>query len=443
MQHISVQLDRPVRPMMPVHGVNNGPKSCLFTIDQSQQFITAGIPYTRLHDTEYPYGSGHFVDVPCIFPDFEADPADPASYDFTLTDQYITAIKESKSEVFYRLGVSIEHASKKYHIFPPKDNLKWAKICVGIIRHYNEGWADGFHYNIRYWEIWNEPENPPMWQGTKEQYFELYKVASTVIKEEFPELKVGGYASCGFYALTRENPSPFYKGFVTYFTDFLTFVAEEHLPLDFFSWHLYTTDPDEIANHARYVRKTLDTYGFYKTESILDEWNYVPDSPDRFKRMKKMEAAAFVASALCVLQQEGMNMAHYYDAQPHMRYCGLFDFESVQKPFYAFSAFGDLYRLKTQVYSTSDCPKIKTCAAATDQEAAILVSSMQAEPMKLMIDFSGFSSPEGIQTEDYILNEAEDLMLKRGELFLAPRFQSVIEMAPQTVLLVKLRKQNA
>ncbi|MBI4578450.1 MAG: hypothetical protein HY718_02035 [Planctomycetes bacterium] len=38
-----------------------------------------------------------------------------------------------------------------------KDFAKWAKICVNIIRHYNEGWADGFHYNIRYWEIWNEP----------------------------------------------------------------------------------------------------------------------------------------------------------------------------------------------------------------------------------------------------------------------------------------------
>ena len=47
---------------------------------------------------------------------------------------------------------------KPYHTFPPKDPEKWARICEHIIRHYTEGWADGYHYNIRYWEIWNEPE---------------------------------------------------------------------------------------------------------------------------------------------------------------------------------------------------------------------------------------------------------------------------------------------
>ena len=57
---------------------------------------------------------------------------------------------------------------------PPADAAKWAAICVGIIRHYNEGWANGFHHGIRYWEIWNEPENrPAMWTGTDEDYLAL------------------------------------------------------------------------------------------------------------------------------------------------------------------------------------------------------------------------------------------------------------------------------
>ena len=49
---------------------------------------------------------------------------------------------------------------------PPKDYAKWARICEHIITHYTEGWADGFNYKITYWEIWNEPENIQMWQGT-------------------------------------------------------------------------------------------------------------------------------------------------------------------------------------------------------------------------------------------------------------------------------------
>ena len=58
----------------------------------------------------------------------------------------IDQLHQQGVEPFYRLGTTIEnsHRIKTYHIYPPKDYQKWAKICEGIIRHYNEGWADGF-----------------------------------------------------------------------------------------------------------------------------------------------------------------------------------------------------------------------------------------------------------------------------------------------------------
>ena len=59
-----------------------------------------------------------------------------------------------------------------------KDFRKWTEICAGIVRHYNCGWANGFKFGIKYWEIWNEPENPPMWDGTRQEFFELYRTAS-------------------------------------------------------------------------------------------------------------------------------------------------------------------------------------------------------------------------------------------------------------------------
>ena len=64
--------------------------------------------------------------------------------------------------------------------------MKWAEICEHIIRHYNEGWADGFYYNIEYWEIWNEPDNSQMWTGTPEEFYELYRVAANHLKSCFP-----------------------------------------------------------------------------------------------------------------------------------------------------------------------------------------------------------------------------------------------------------------
>lgn len=80
-------------------------------------------------------------------------------------------------------------------------------ISAPVIRHYNEGWADGYHYGIKYWEIWNEPDNGDpghnqMWMGTAEQFYELYDVAAKHLKACFGDsIKVGGYGCSGLYGL--------------------------------------------------------------------------------------------------------------------------------------------------------------------------------------------------------------------------------------------------
>ena len=140
----------------PVHGVNNGPVTNISAgaIDKREEFRAAHIPFSRLHDTAGSYGSGIFVNIHCIFPDFEADVNDPASYFFEPTDIYLQNIIDAGTEVFYRLGETIESSKLlKIYVKPPKDFSKWAQICEHIIMHYNEGWADGFFHNIRYWEI--------------------------------------------------------------------------------------------------------------------------------------------------------------------------------------------------------------------------------------------------------------------------------------------------
>lgn len=137
---------------------------------------------------------------------------------------------ESGVEPFFRLGVTIENdaAIKSYRIDSPADPHKWAVICEHIIRHYTEGWADGFKYDIKYWEIWNEPDNyeepeiNQLWKGTEEQYYELYGVASGHLKKCFPHLKIGGYGSCGFYALQNNysaaaSSSPRFDYFIEFF----------------------------------------------------------------------------------------------------------------------------------------------------------------------------------------------------------------------------------
>ncbi|MDD3154590.1 MAG: hypothetical protein PHS41_06960 [Victivallaceae bacterium] len=399
----------------PLHGINNSPVALT---EPRVELASAGIPFCRLHDTAGQYGGTHYVDVPNVFPDFNADPNDPNSYDFAFTDAYLKQIVAAGMRPFYRLGVTIEnnYKIKAYHTAPPADFSKWAEICAGIVRHYNEGWGEGgMKLGITYWEIWNEPENPPMWSGSREDFFLLYATAARRLRKEFPQIKIGGYGSCGFYAETRPDVSDFFRSFPVWFDDFLKFVREQSLPLDFISWHLYTEDPQEIVTHARYVAARLNAFGFANTENIFDEWNYISRKPGEnvFERMKEAPGAAFVAAAFCLMQDSPIDKAMYYDALPMRSYCGLYYFPSlrVTRTYYSFKAFQLLYALGSEVAScVSGEDAVFALAAAQSGapgEGAVLIVNCKEEPVELALSGIGSISAAFLTDREHVFAAME------------------------------------
>ena len=381
------------RKIKPLHGVNNSPLSLG---EPPIGFREAGFPFCRLHDIGGPFGGAHYVDIPNVFPDFDADPANPEAYDFAFTDALLKQLHAAGTKIFYRLGISIEnnYRIKAYRNHPPKNYRKWAEICAGIVRHYNCGWADGFEFDIQYWEIWNEPENPPMWSGTREEYFELYRTASLRLKEEFPEIRIGGYASCGFYAVNRPDCNDFYKGFVTWYDEFLKFVTAEKTacPLDFFSWHLYTNDPEEIVLHARYVDSKLKEFGLTEVENIFNEWNYISGNPKRiFLEMKDNEGASFVGAAFCLMQDSPIEKAMYYDAYPQQLYCGLYTFPGLQttQTCSVFAMWDQLYRVGGQCETVANGERVYTCAAANRADKAWLITNFNTQSRRVKLTIAG------------------------------------------------------
>ena len=206
MAKVTVDFNRAIGKIKPMHATGQPPflgGFNKFDFSWINYLKNAKVPYSRLHDVGGPYGGNRFVDIPNIFRDFDADENDPESYDFVFTDVLLAGMYEYGVEPIFRLGVTIENQAniKAYRIHPPKDVKKWAVICEHIIRHYNEGWADGYHYGIKYWEIWNEPDNDmgkmnQMWTGTPQQYYELYDVTAKHLKACFGDkIKIGGYAA--------------------------------------------------------------------------------------------------------------------------------------------------------------------------------------------------------------------------------------------------------
>ena len=378
---ICIDTGKALGPIKMMNCVNNGPaKACsVQTRTNFKEFKALEIPYARTHDSAHchEYGGSHSVDISGIFPDFSKDPYDSASYDFVLTDDYLKTMMEAGTEPFYRLGQSIENWIKKYGANPPSDFGKWAVVCEHIVRHYNEGWADGFHWNIKYWEIWNEPDDPPppdtpsgQWTGTEEQFFELYGITASHLKKCFPDLKIGG---------------PAHSVRMDWAERFLDYLTQHGAPLDFFSWHRYFVTPDYIPVEIREKRALLDRHGFEKAESILNEWNYVRGWTSDWVYSLRVESgdlnykgAAFVAASMSVCQREALDMLMYYDARLNTAMNGMFDPVTLEpmRGYYPFAAWAKLRRLGMEVdcSCTGTDGLYATAAASADGRLGLLVT---------------------------------------------------------------------
>jgi hypothetical protein len=397
-----------------LHGVNNGPVSWGGSADLTNYHKEAGFPSARLHDCHY--AGANVVDIHFIFPIFDADADDPKYYRFAETDAYLAAMVNLGEQITYRLGESIECRSRAYsdggfYVHPPKDFAKWTKICVNIIRHCNEGWANGHHYNIKHWEIWNEPEenNIGMWVGTQQQYFELYETAAKGIKAHDPSLKVGGSVVW--------MGSPLFRPFLAYCRD-------RKLPLDFLSWHSYPDQPQNLAGDAVTARKVLDEYGFRNAESRVTEWHPMwykwsgdidcnelgnPNPQkyatmrEKFDLMRGPKAAAFVASALMLVQDGPLDMANYYTADTNP--WSMFDSFGVPgRVYYAFVAFNQLTKTPNRVACEpqgAPRPDITMCAGLSNDHttASILISNYGPTESRLAIGLPNLPFSGRVQAE--------------------------------------------
>lgn len=324
LRHIVVDASKTEGRLHSLQGVNGAPapgfhKPIRFTFggwnvpeetDATAGYRQARIDLVRTHDG---YGPGDidatFPDAPnalidgartalSLFPDPDADPNDPKSYNFGPTDRQIASIKGIGAEVIFRLG-----RSEGSNVAPPKDFDRYAEVVRHIVLHYNKGWANGFRYGIRYWEVWNEPDLGRLfWGGTAPEYFSLYEKIARAVKKADRRALVGGPA------ISRPNDTS-----NPWLDDFLEYVRAKRLPLDFYSWHWYATDsadPQDIVRIGRSIRARLDQHGFRKTLSMVNEWNYGLMEP----LPTDMHRASFITSSIIYMQRAPIDLAALYRA---------------------------------------------------------------------------------------------------------------------------------
>lgn len=288
----TLQTAAPFRDMLNANGA--GPGRSNVPGNHVQKFQETGIRYMRTHDYAIAF------DYHIIFPDTSKSATDPAAYNFHTTDSCIADIINAGGKVYYRLGESYEMNHE--HAFPPANKEKFADVCLQIIRHYNEGWNNGFYYGLDYFEVWNEPDIVEFWSGTVNDYIETYAAVAQKIKLYDASIHVGGPAISNIF-----NES---------FTGaFLDSVVAQHLPLDFFSYHLYYyPNPYYFKTVNGYAYEKLQERGLDSVELINSEWNPYLFSFETYSEygMNDPLNAAGTASALAYMQESTIGKMFRY-----------------------------------------------------------------------------------------------------------------------------------
>ena len=228
-------------------------------------------------------------------------------YCFTYLDRVMDSYMELNIRPILELGFMPEALASstettfywKGNITPPKDYEEWAKLLQATLKHLIERYGEE---EVLTWpiEVWNEPNLTSFWKDSDmEEYFKLYKVSVTAIKEVNSKFKVGGPAICG---VDDER----------WLRAFLEFVKDGGLALDFVSRHHYTSytpkwdghygyidlhEPDDAFGWLERSRDIVDSFdGFKNLEIFVTEFNtsYVPNAPIHDTNLN----AAYVAHML-------------------------------------------------------------------------------------------------------------------------------------------------
>jgi hypothetical protein len=226
-------------------------------------------------------------------------------------------------------------------IVEPQDYAAWEDLIFALVKHYRDRGGAGW-----YWEIGNEPDigedGGCPYRFKPASYLRYYQHTAAAIRRADPRAKVGGPALAGWR-------SPILPAL-------LDFCAAGNAPLDFVSWHIYSSDPLAIRATITGVRDLLGKRPQLHPETILDEWNMALTTPPKDPRIQP----CFVAETAWQMKDAGLDMACYYHIRDYHvdrdrfaqffsprgasfmaawwnrmpQYDGLFDYQNTLRPTY-------------------------------------------------------------------------------------------------------------
>lgn len=427
-----------------------------------------GFQYLRMH--------GLFDDDMCVY--FENRKGQPV-----YSWQYIDEVYDRMLQIgvrpfvelsFFPKGIAADNSKLQmwYQNRVTPDRSRYPK-WHGLIKAFCQHLID--RYGIEevsqwYFEVWNEPNlDFGFFDGTKSDYFELYKTTAEAIKSVSPRLRVGGPATSNFIADSRHDgertdnkKSVFYsqeeinkqQWKAVWMEEFLDYCAKEQLPVDFITCHAYPTDyaldpvtkkgkdairyVHSLRDDLNWLRKTIAASKYPNAEIHITEWSTSPSSRDKMHDL--LPPASYIVKAMLECQHLANSVMYWtftdiFEEKGggeeifHGGF-GMINFQGIVKPsFHAYrmlNQLGDeqLYNEDPLVVSRhSDTKKITAIAYNYPKEFEEAVPAsrnastyMKASPKKLSLKLRGLKpgATFTIETLDKEHGNAYDAWEKMG-----------------------------
>lgn len=224
--------------------------------------------------------------------------------------------ENGKLQMWYRNRVTYE----------AKNMPKWAALVKAFTQHVVDRYG---LEEVRQWyfEVWNEPNlDFGFFDGTKSDYFNMYKYTAEAVKSVDSQLRIGGPATSNFIADSRHDgertdnkKSVFYpqekinkqqwKGI--WIEEFLQYCEKNNLPVDFISTHAYPTDyaldpvsgkgkdairyVHSLRDDLKWLQRTISKSKYPHAEIHITEWSTSPNSRDAMH--DQLPPAAYIIKA--------------------------------------------------------------------------------------------------------------------------------------------------
>lgn len=204
---------------------------------------------------------------------------------------------------------------------PPANFKQWKILVKNTVRYLSYEKK----YNIWY-EVWDTPDSDNFFLGEKKDYLNLYRFTAEAIKELKREKKIniplGGPSVSWWFQNLDSNSILTPEKSLIY--ELIKFCRNYKLPLDFISWHAYSTDPFVEKESTTYnqavtqlIRQWLTFFHFDKnTPLIIDEWNYDPGNNMSEERQDKSYiAASYILPRLRSMYEVGIDYQNFFSLE--------------------------------------------------------------------------------------------------------------------------------